>query len=283
MTIGEKIKKFRLEKEMTQKELGEKSGLADSAIRRYELGGANPKFETIIKIAKALDVDFLELLDDYDTEYTYLKNNRIYKDKKNLGEQKIRNFEESINEFIEDQLNFKLQTFFLILAEYGYKLELHNGNYSVTCGEIHSDISKKKLEDICNQTTEYAKYLIDTATDMCLLRASKELEEYSIIYYSSEPERFMQQVIKETGGFFSSYLGDALRTKSKIHYADNLKILEDSSISMHTLTLFFADGTNGMISLDDYTFEHSSSAEHEFYVQSKLSRNDNFVIYFDKT
>ena len=171
MTIGEKIRKFRLEKEMTQKELGEKCGLADSAIRRYELGGANPKFETIIKIAKALDIDFLELIDDYDPEYAYLKIDRSYKGKKNLDQIKKRNFEESINDLIEDQINFKLQAFFLILSEYGYKFEINNGKYSVTCGELHSDISKKTLEDICNKTTEFAKYLVDNATGMRLLKA----------------------------------------------------------------------------------------------------------------
>lgn len=174
MTIGEKIRKFRLEKKMTQRELGEKCGLADSAIRRYELGGANPKFETIIKIAKALDIDFLELIDDHDTEYAYLKIDRNYKDKKNLGYIKKRNFEESINDLIEDQSNCKLQTFFLILAEYGYKLEICNEKYSVTCGELQSDISKKTLEDICSKTTEFAKYLIDNATGMCLLKKTKK-------------------------------------------------------------------------------------------------------------
>ena len=61
MTVGENIKRFRLEKGMTQKQLGDKCGIADSAIRRYELGGANPKIETLIKIADALDVDVYEL------------------------------------------------------------------------------------------------------------------------------------------------------------------------------------------------------------------------------
>ena len=56
MTVGERIKQIRQEKGLTQKELGKKCGLADSAIRRYELGGANPKLETQKRIAKALGV-----------------------------------------------------------------------------------------------------------------------------------------------------------------------------------------------------------------------------------
>ena len=57
MTVGENIKRMRIEKGMTQKELGKMCNIAESAIRRYELGGANPKFETIQKIAAALSVD----------------------------------------------------------------------------------------------------------------------------------------------------------------------------------------------------------------------------------
>lgn len=64
MTVGEKIKKIRQEKGMTQKELGKKCGLADSAIRRYELGGANPKIETLQKIADALETPLILFVED---------------------------------------------------------------------------------------------------------------------------------------------------------------------------------------------------------------------------
>ncbi len=43
MTIGENIKRIRKEKHLTQKELGHLCGMADSAIRRYELGKSTPK------------------------------------------------------------------------------------------------------------------------------------------------------------------------------------------------------------------------------------------------
>lgn len=65
MAIGNNIKKIRKRKGMTQKELGSKCGIADSAIRRYELGGANPKRETLQKIADALDVSIYILTDEF--------------------------------------------------------------------------------------------------------------------------------------------------------------------------------------------------------------------------
>lgn len=67
MTIGENIRRFRKEKKLTQKQLGAYCGIAESAIRRYELGGANPKIETIRKIASALGVYISDLVEDWDT------------------------------------------------------------------------------------------------------------------------------------------------------------------------------------------------------------------------
>ncbi|WP_333792052.1 helix-turn-helix transcriptional regulator [Muricomes intestini] len=64
MTVGDNIKQIRLAKKLTQKELGElcKPKMADSAIRRYENGKANPKLETVRRIAVALDVTISDLV-----------------------------------------------------------------------------------------------------------------------------------------------------------------------------------------------------------------------------
>lgn len=61
MTIGERIKAARKAKGLTQKELGEACGIAESTIRRYELGKLNPKYETLQKIAKPLGISALKL------------------------------------------------------------------------------------------------------------------------------------------------------------------------------------------------------------------------------
>ena len=61
-TIGEKIREIRKARGLTQKELGEKAGIAEPTIRRYELGKLNPKIETVKKIADALGVDMNCLL-----------------------------------------------------------------------------------------------------------------------------------------------------------------------------------------------------------------------------
>jgi len=56
MTIGENIKRLRKEQGLTQKELGDLCGMADSAIRRYESDRGNPTEKTLTRIASALGV-----------------------------------------------------------------------------------------------------------------------------------------------------------------------------------------------------------------------------------
>ncbi|MCI9190787.1 MAG: helix-turn-helix transcriptional regulator [Lachnospiraceae bacterium] len=63
MNIGEKIKCFRQLQNMTQKKLGELTGIGEATIRKYELGIRNPKPTQLKKIAKALDIGENILLD----------------------------------------------------------------------------------------------------------------------------------------------------------------------------------------------------------------------------
>lgn len=61
MTVGERIKKIRTKKGLTQKKLGELCGMNEVQIRQYELGKANPKIETLERIALALGCSTFEL------------------------------------------------------------------------------------------------------------------------------------------------------------------------------------------------------------------------------
>lgn len=56
MTVGQRIKAVRNQKKMTQRQLADLCGMADSAIRKYESGTINPKYETLKRIAGALDI-----------------------------------------------------------------------------------------------------------------------------------------------------------------------------------------------------------------------------------
>lgn len=64
MSVGKKIKKIRENKGLTQSELANKCGILYQTIGKYERDVLNPKIETIKKIAKALEVNYLELLEN---------------------------------------------------------------------------------------------------------------------------------------------------------------------------------------------------------------------------
>lgn len=55
--IGAAIREKRLEKKISQMELGFQSGLSKNCISEIELGNKNFKIITLLKILKALDLD----------------------------------------------------------------------------------------------------------------------------------------------------------------------------------------------------------------------------------
>ena len=64
MQIGSKISQERKRKGFTQKQLGKLCDIAEPTIRKYESDRLNPKYETIAKIAAALNVPISEFLTD---------------------------------------------------------------------------------------------------------------------------------------------------------------------------------------------------------------------------
>lgn len=66
LTSGEKIKKVRLERNLSQKALGEQLGMSQQMIAQYESGKRQPKIETLGKIAMALSIPVGDLLGDLD-------------------------------------------------------------------------------------------------------------------------------------------------------------------------------------------------------------------------
>jgi transcriptional regulator with XRE-family HTH domain len=68
--IGDNIRKFRKEKNLTQKQLGDLLDMSEVMIGQYERGDRNPKIDTLRRIAKALNVELYDIADwsQYSTE-----------------------------------------------------------------------------------------------------------------------------------------------------------------------------------------------------------------------
>ena len=75
MTFGEKIRKLRKKKNMTQRELAVAAGVDYSYISKIENNRLDytPSIKTILRIANVLDVDELELLDSADKVPSFLE------------------------------------------------------------------------------------------------------------------------------------------------------------------------------------------------------------------
>lgn len=84
---GDQIRKYRKEKGFTQKELGERCGMDEANIRKYELGNANPKLETLHRIANALNISYLKLVESEIVESS-MKN--VEEERKNILKEFVR-------------------------------------------------------------------------------------------------------------------------------------------------------------------------------------------------
>lgn len=58
VTVGKRIRYYRVQKGYTQKELATRSHLSEPAIRNYELGNRTPSKKHIEAIANALDISY---------------------------------------------------------------------------------------------------------------------------------------------------------------------------------------------------------------------------------
>ena len=63
ISLGEKIKEIRLSKKISQTEIAYRCGFDKSNYNTIESGKRNPTITSLLKIAKALDVKVIELLD----------------------------------------------------------------------------------------------------------------------------------------------------------------------------------------------------------------------------
>lgn len=67
MNVGDKIKDLRLKRELTQEQLAKDCGLSKNAIWNYENNKRSPSIDILKKIAKALDTNVYNLIDNNDT------------------------------------------------------------------------------------------------------------------------------------------------------------------------------------------------------------------------
>ena len=64
--IGENVRRERVAAKLTQEKLSERAGMDITNLQRIESGRYNPRATTLIRLRKALDVEWEDLLPDGD-------------------------------------------------------------------------------------------------------------------------------------------------------------------------------------------------------------------------
>lgn len=170
MTVGENIKRIRKKKGLTQKQLGALCGLADSAIRRYELGGANPKIETIQKIAHALEVEYTDLFTfkKYEITTDLLANQPDIK--KHIIDSTLNIMGNDVNQQVKEILtNGSIDEIVKIL------------NSIITHIEINEDLETIKIHYYVNSKKDYLLNAFEKLNETGKKEAIKRVEELAEI------------------------------------------------------------------------------------------------------
>lgn len=157
MTVGENIRRLRKEQGLTQKQLGQLCGINEANIRKYELGGANPKIETLHKIAKALEKSIILLVEGCDDKYPLTPNDfRIDLANTMTDEEK----------WIQDYMNGNT-------PENSWKRELDLLNHFRKLNK-KGEIKALEQVELLTKVPEYQKYFNSTATSLNAAHAVPE-------------------------------------------------------------------------------------------------------------
>ncbi len=146
MKVGDRIRYQRELRNLSRKELSEKSGVAEVSISQYELDKRKPRIEQLTKIANALNVDVSFLI----TEESYPDENY----------QKLLETSEPIYKYL-DSLGYKIeleQEEFKLGEMIGYKPTGNILLISETLGKIL--YSKKEFEEFKLKIKDSIEYLI---------------------------------------------------------------------------------------------------------------------------
>lgn len=166
MATGDKIKKIRKERHISQKTLGEKLGVSAAMIGQYETGVRNPKFETLEKIAHALEVPVWKLLD------TEIPGYNVYNFEKGgltlisedgdfiTGEAAERLLDENYAAQ-GDILPAEFNDFSIFIGKMGYTISLEKGMYYLINGEKRIKITPDDLKTLVRTSKAMIRGLLE--------------------------------------------------------------------------------------------------------------------------
>lgn len=99
--FGQKLKKLRTERGITQEKLAEMIGIEPGTIGMIEIGKRATSFKTLQKIVETLDINYSELFDIGEANTPNALQSLILKETENLNTKTLKYFLKSIKELKE--------------------------------------------------------------------------------------------------------------------------------------------------------------------------------------
>ena len=159
MKLGEKIKLLRSELELTQPELATAAGIEQSYLSKLENDKGSPSFDIIQRIAKALNLSGMELINSLDSFYVQDKLSHIPEIAAQFTEQRIKQERSQKRKFFYASLLVVIGVYFYMI---GHMKILGPGeiyNYASTgeikAGETIEQFSTRPIHNI-GETQEEA-------------------------------------------------------------------------------------------------------------------------------
>lgn len=218
MTLGDKIRKFRVLRDLTQKELGMKAGFsaatADSRIRKYERDEMAPKADKRQELADALGIDISSLSD--------------------INIQSFADVMHILFEF-EEKLGMDIQRI--------------DGKTHLVFDEKNTDIQEllsyllvwKNQKQSLAQLSEHGKIPDDVMTkyEIWKARFPMDLEEY----WTQQKQQFEQ--------FYAPYVSSVSSKVKRIEKGSEFKLLLrrmiQAGISIQSRSVYYGVGSSGLV------------------------------------
>lgn len=262
--LGNVIKDYRKAAKLTQKQLADRLGKAESTVRMWELGKNTPPLDTLKMIGETLNVPLGELL----TRAGYYEEFKAMV-KENLNKPPtIPTFREAIRSARHDNYDSNEEQIVISLSEIAEKTNIPVTTLeSIENGEDIqlSDIQIKELAEALDLSFAYLYLLAGKATPF----TNQDIVDLALIQLSSIPASYIEKVVNMTFEEFSKYEMTLSNYELEIN---TIKKIYDICI--------FADKLNRII--EGYTFFSAFSFERLLnlseipiqYMGKTLSNND---------
>lgn len=275
LIFGLKLKQIRQEKGLSLSELADKSSLSVSYLNEIENGKKYPKPEKISQLAKALDVDFDELvslkLTKNLTPIAELIDSNI------LEMLPLDHYGIDLNKFISlmSSASYQLSALVATVIEMAKSTELSQNNFSRTAFRIYKEFQNNYLEDIERSVIKFIdNFQVDTSPPLNYKKLFEILEkEFNYILDETSLDNFEE--LSQLRGVLRPGKNPVLYLNPRLTSAQKLFII-GKELGYNYLNISNRSYIHSSLKLN--TFDHLLNNYFAAYFSTSLILNRNYFI-----